>query len=290
MTGDPQMTARAFLLTQDGLKPAPALASGGLVHGYGIFESFRTYNGRLFELPAHLARMRAGATNLRLAGPPDDNTVRDSCLQALTEAELPDARLRLVLVASTGGATLWTHESNLPSVFFIQIEPLDPNLHALREAGVTAVTSSSRVNEHSATAGLKTIGYAAHFVTKHEAVRAGAYEGIILNCLGDVVEGSMSNIFIASEGALLTPALACGPLPGVTRSVAIGLARDTGIACTEGRLHPKDITAADECFLTSSVSEIMPVLRFDDAQIGDGKPGPITRCLQESYGRLTAAL
>lgn len=281
------MSERRFVLRGGQLRPAPSGLPSGLAHGYGVFETVRAYKGRMFHLPAHLARMRVGAERLRLAGPGGDEGIERACEEALARAELGDARVRLICVASRGGSDLWARPGMLANELLIDVEPIDPSLIAIRQTGVSAIVSSHRINENSATAGIKTIGYAGHILAKRQAIECGAYEAIILNCQGHVVEGSMSNVFIVWEGALFTPATETGCLPGVTRYLVIELARGAGMEINETRFELSAIFRADECLLTSSIAEIVPVVRLNGQPVGDGEPGEITYELQKAFRRVT---
>ena len=277
------MTPGGFVLQDGGVVPAPAEALGGLAHGYGVFETVRAYDGRLFELAAHLERMRQGADRLGIKTPPL-REVEPGCQAALAATGLRDARVRITCVARSAGSALWTAFTQLvPSELFIQAEPVDPALAEIRRRGVSVVTSSHRVHEGSIVAGVKTIGYAGHILAKREATKAGAYEAIILNCRGDIVEGSMSNVFMVSDGRVATPSLECGPLAGVTRQAVLELAPEAGLPVDEMRCSPAAMAEADECFLTSSVAEIVPVVMIDQRPVGNGKPGDITIRLQHDY-------
>jgi branched-subunit amino acid aminotransferase/4-amino-4-deoxychorismate lyase len=189
-----------------------------------------------------------------------------------------------------GGSRLWTDGDPLPSTTIIQVGPVEPQLAQLREAGTRAITSSHRVNEGSIVAGVKTIGYAGHILAKRQAIDAGAWEAIILNCKGDVVEGSMSNIFVVWDDEVYTPPLESGPLAGVTRQTVLDLARSEGIVCNEVRFGLDALRVADECFLTSSVAEIVPVTVLDGRPVGDGGVGEITCRLQGAYTLLATRL
>lgn len=281
------MTVHSFVLRDAVLEPAPALAVAGLAHGYGLFETLRSYAGRLFHLDEHLARMRAGAARLNLEGPPAVDAIEPACAEALERAELRDARVRLLCVAAEGGSTLWMSTNPLPAELVIQVQPVEGYLTELQREGAKVIVSSHRIHENSIVSGVKTIGYAGHILAKREAVAAGAHETLIRNSRDEVVEGSMSNVFIVVDGALATPSLACGPLAGVTRHLVLELARKAGIDCREARFGVSAIKEASESFLTSSVAEIVPVVRLGREAIGDEVPGEITRALQTRYRRLT---
>ncbi|RJQ52831.1 MAG: branched-chain amino acid aminotransferase [Actinobacteria bacterium] len=277
----------SFEVAGDRLVPIEGPSPAALVHGYGVFEAVRVYGGEPFELGAHLARMREGAERLLLAEPPSDERIERLCAGAIETAGLAEARLRLVWAATAGGAELWSQAGPLAASLLIQLEPIPNRLQKLRNSGVDVIVGSHRVNERSLTAGVKTIGYAAHILAKREAMEAGAYEALILDCEGHVVEGSMSNVFALVEGKLLTPPLELGPLPGVTRHLVLELARESGLEAGEQPFKPGLLSSAEECFLTGTVAELMPVVRVDCTVVGGGRPGEVTRRLQAAYAELT---
>jgi branched-subunit amino acid aminotransferase/4-amino-4-deoxychorismate lyase len=142
----------------------------------------------------------------------------------------------------------------------------------------------SRLNEHAATAGIKTISYLESVLAQREAFERGAHEAIRLNTAGALAEGAVSNLFLVRDGGLATPGLQCGALPGITRQLVLELAYQAGVAADGNAvLHPHDLANADEAFLTNSLREIVPLVKLDGAAIGDGRPGSVTLSLLDSY-------
>jgi branched-chain amino acid aminotransferase len=132
---------------------------------------------------------------------------------------------------------------------------------------------------------VKSLNYLNNILAKIEAVDAGVSEAIMLNGDGSVAECTADNIFIVQRGQLQTPGTADGILEGITRGVILRLARAHGMDCVEKTLQRHDLYIAEECFLTGSAAEVIPVTRIDGRTIGDGKPGPITRRLIEAFHR-----
>jgi branched-chain amino acid aminotransferase len=116
-----------------------------------------------------------------------------------------------------------------------------------------------------------------------EANAAGSHEALLLNHQGEVTEGTTSNVFVVQGKRLCTPAVECGLLTGITRGIALQLAREAGIPAAETRLTVSDLTGAEECFLTNTTQEVLPVTQVDGRRIGDGRPGEITRRLHASF-------
>jgi branched-chain amino acid aminotransferase len=129
----------------------------------------------------------------------------------------------------------------------------------------------------------KSLNFLNNILAKMEATAARAHEALLLNHRGDLTEGTTSNVFVVQGERLHTPAVECGILEGITRGIILGLARDLGIPTEEGRLTAGDLFAADECFLTNTTQEVLPVTRVDDRPIGSGAPGAVTRRLHASF-------
>jgi branched-subunit amino acid aminotransferase/4-amino-4-deoxychorismate lyase len=157
---------------------------------------------------------------------------------------------------------------------------------ALYERGMSAVVSTIRRNEGSPLSRVKSLSFLDNVLAREEARRLGADEAILLNGRGVVAEGSVSNVFAARDGELLTPSLDAGVLPGVTRAAVLELAQGEGIAAAKADLPPEALAGADEAFLTNSVMEVMPLTQLDGRLIGSGEPGPLTGRLREAYAEL----
>ena len=260
----------------------PAL-DRGLLYGYGLFETMRSYGGRVFRLEEHYRRLVEGAAVLDL--PPaftlDDLRV---AVDALLESNgLADAYLRLTVTAGPtpddGGAS--------PSVLLVA-RPLSGYPPDLYQRGMAAVTSTTRRNEASPLSRVKSLNYLDNLLAREEARRRGADEAILLNTRGLVAEGSASNVFLVSSEGLLTPSIESGALPGITRATVIELAREAGIACLEDEIEAATFAGAAEAFLTNSIMEVMPLTRIDGRAVGGGGPGPTTMAISRLYDQAVA--
>jgi branched-chain amino acid aminotransferase group I len=260
----------------------PAL-DRGLLYGYGLFETMRSYGGRVFRLEEHYRRLVEGAAVLDL--PPaltlDDLRV---AVDAVVERNgLADAYLRLTVTAGPvpddGGAS--------PSILLVA-RPLSGYPPDLYQRGMAAVTSASRRNEASPLSRVKSLNYLDNLLAREEARRKGADEAILLNTRGLVAEGSASNVFLVGSEGLLTPSIESGALPGITRAAVIELAREAGIACAEGEVEATTLAGAAEAFLTGSVMGVMPLTRLDGRAVGGGGPGPTTRAISRLYDQAVA--
>ena len=259
----------------------------GLLYGDGIFEGIRAYNGRVFKMQEHIDRLFYSAKAILLTLPLTHPEMREAVLQTCRRNKLRDGYIRLVVTRGVGGLGLNPNKCKRPSVIIIadkiQLYPVE-----LYERGLEIITVPTTRNLHSAlNPAIKSLNYLNNILAKIEANNGGCEEAIMLNAEGFVSECTGDNIFIVKSGQLLTPPLSAGALYGITRSVVMELARGFGMAVSEPNLTRYDVFNADECFLTGTGAELIPVVKVDGRLIGRGQPGPITRKLVGSYKALT---
>jgi len=254
----------------------------GFLLGDGLFETMRAYGGRVFRLNAHLARLRESAEFLRISCDLTDADVGEAISELLERNACPDAYVRLTLTRGPLEKGLRLDGSGRPTVL-IRVRPFSPHPDELYKRGARLVLSSVRRNSASDLPRHKTLNYLPCLLAKQGAVDAGAFGAVMLNEYGQVAEESLSNLFIVREGRLATPPVHCGLLPGITRAVVMELAGANDVPCDERVLSPADLFGADECFLTNTLMEIMPVRSLDRRPVGGGKPGPLTVRLQGLY-------
>jgi branched-chain amino acid aminotransferase len=257
----------------------------GLLYGDGVFEGIRVYHGRIFEAAAHLDRLWASAKAIRLTIP----LSREQFLAAMEETiqanGFRDCYIRAVVTRGVGYLGLNPNKCSRPSVFIIAdlIELYPPEVY---EKGMSIITASViRNHPNTVPPRVKSLNYLNNILAKIEAADAGVNEAILLNHEGNVAECSGDNIFIVHRGQVQTPTTSDGILEGITRKVIIELSGKLGIACVEKTLQRHDLYVADECFLTGSAAEVVPVTRIDGRTIGNGEPGPITRRLIDAFRR-----
>lgn len=259
----------------------------GLLYGDGIFEGIRIYHGRVFKLKEHIDRLFASAKAILLTMPMTHAELMKATVDTCRENNLKDGYIRLLVTRGVGNLGLNPNKCKKASVIIIadkiQLYPKE-----YYDNGLQIVTVPTTRNLHSAlNPAIKSLNYLNNILAKIEANNAGCEEAIMLNSEGYVAECTGDNVFILKQGKMFTPPLSAGALYGITRNTVIDLARAAGIEVTEPNLTRYDLFNADECFLTGTGAEIVPVVKIDGRVIGDGKPGKITRMLEESYHSLT---
>ena len=272
----------------------------GVLLGAGLFETLRTYAGTPFRLGAHLARLRASGEFFRIFVRETDAEIAAVVARLLEANGIPDARVRLT--ATRGPLALREPQGDPeqgrrvaaavdddeapPATLIITAGPMTPYPAELYENGATVVVSDIRANPDDPTVYHKTTGYLRNLLALRDAHRARATEALIFNTKGRLAEGSLSNVFIVSEGRLLTPPVEEGLLAGITRAAVLELAAEVGVPAEQRPLAVREVLDADEMFLTNSIMELLPVGRVERKEIGDGLPGTVTKQLASSYRAL----
>src|SRR5215471_4995717 len=259
----------------------------GLLFGDGIFEGIRAYNGRVFKLKEHIDRLFCSAKAILLDIPMSYDAMLDAVVKTCRLNKIRDGYIRLVVTRGIGTLGLNPNRCKNPSVIIIadKIQLYPP---ALYQKGMEIVTVPTVRSLHSAlNPAIKSLNYLNNILAKLEANHAGCEEAVMLNAEGYVAECTGDNLFIVKNGALFTPPLSAGALYGITRGVVMELAEEEGLAVSEPNLTRYDLFNADECFLTGTGAEIVPVVKIDGRVIGTGKPGPITHKLVTEYHALT---
>jgi branched-chain amino acid aminotransferase len=259
----------------------------GLLYGDGVFEGIRVYGGKVFRLPEHIDRLYDSARHLYLEIPLTREQMAQAVLDTVQANAKKDGYIRLVVTRGAGGLGLDPRKTSDPQVIIIvdDISMYPPELY---ENGLEIITASTIRNHHNAlNPRVKSLNYLNNILAKMEAIRAGCLEAIMLNHNGEVAECTGDNLFLVKKGVLRTPPIDAGILEGVTRNAVMELARAANIVVQEITLTRHDVYAADECFLTGTAAEVIPVVKCDGRPIGTGKPGSITRKLHERFHKLT---
>lgn len=259
----------------------------GLLYGDGIFEGIRAYHGRVFKLKEHVDRLYASAKAILLTIPMSPAEMTRAVVETCRRNKVRDGYIRLVVTRGVGTLGLNPNRCKRGSVIIIagkiQLYPEE-----YYRNGMEIITVPTVRNLHSAlNPAIKSLNYLNNILAKIEANNAGVEEAILLNAEGYVSECTGDNLFLVKEGELLTPPLSAGALYGITRRVVMELAEEEGCRVSEPNLTRYDVFNADECFLTGTGAEIVPVVKVDGRVIGSGKPGPLTQKLVRRYHALT---
>jgi len=249
----------------------------GLLYGDGVFEGIRLYGGNVFRLDEHLERFENSAKAILLDLPLNRAEWSHAVCETCRVNGLVDGYIRLVITRGVGDLGLAPWLCAKPSYFVIasKISLYPPEYY---ENGLAIVTvPSRRIGPAALPATIKSLNYLNNILAKIEARQFGALEAIMLNDQGHVAEATADNVFIVHKGEMLTPPASQGALKGVTRGAIIDIARDLAIPRREADLTRYDLWCADECFLTGSGAEVIPVVKLDGRTIGTGRPGPVTR-------------
>jgi branched-chain amino acid aminotransferase len=259
----------------------------GLLYGDGVFEGIRAYNGRVFKLKEHIDRLFASAKSILLTMPMSHADIVRAVVETCKRNKVRDGYIRLVVTRGVGTLGLNPSRCKRGSVIIIagKIQLYPPELY---ERGMEIVTVPTTRNlQNAVNPAIKSLNYLNNVLAKIEANNAGCEEAVMLNAQGFVSECTGDNIFIVKEDHLLTPPLSAGALYGITRRVVMEIAEESGHRVAEANLSRHDLFNADECFLTGTGAEIVPIVKIDGRIIGDGKPGPITEKLVGQYHALT---
>ena len=258
----------------------------GLLYGDGVFEGLRSYSGRVFRLNAHLDRLWASARAICLEIPMSKDRMKQAVLDTLAANDLEDGYIRLVVTRGSGTLGLDPNKCSNPQVIVIadtiSLYPKEYYEHGLRI--VTAATQ--RIQTAALSPRIKSLNYLNNIMAKLEGLQAGCVEALMLNHKGEVAECTGDNVFVVRSERLLTPPPDAGILEGITRAAVIELAEKEGIDCRETTLTRHDLYTAEECFLTGTAAEVIPVVEIDGRTVGEGTPGSITRKLKDRFHAL----
>jgi branched-chain amino acid aminotransferase len=258
----------------------------GLLYGDGIFEGIRVYDGKVFRLRQHVDRLYDSAQGIKLLIPMSREQMAEAITSTVKANDKRNGYIRAIVTRGAGTLGLDPRKTTDPQVIIIvdDISLYPPELY---ENGMEIVTVSTIRNHPNALSPrIKSLNYLNNIMAKMEAIQAGCLEALMLNHEGQVAECTGDNIFIVKRGVLKTPPTDAGILEGVTRNTVMELARATDIPVEETALTRLDVHTADECFLTGTAAEIIPVVKCDGRQIGSGKPGPITKQLRERFHQI----
>lgn len=255
----------------------------GFLYGDGIYETLRAYDGRFFMLQHHLARLHRSGRMIGLQIPIPDKNWTQLLQEAVGRNNLKDAYLRITVSRGEGEIGLDPNVCRRPTVVIIAKPFIGYPPHLFEEGVRLGIVQVRRNLATALSPQIKSLNFLNNILAKQEAIRAGVFDGLMLNAAGFITECTISNLFFVQSGRLCTPSIACGILDGITREVVLTLARECGIPTEEGSYTPETLRRANECFLTNTSMEIMPVREIDGNLIGTGKPGPLTLTLRNLF-------
>lgn len=259
----------------------------GLLYGDGVFEGIRSYAGKVFRMERHLDRLWNSAKAIWLQIPMSKEEMSKAIYDTLKANGIEDGYIRVVVTRGAGTLGLDPNRCSNPQVIVIA-DKISLYPEELYRKGLEIVTVSTQRNHPAALSPrIKSLNYLNNILAKIEGLQAGCIEALMLNHKGEVAECTGDNIFLVREGRLLTPPNDAGILEGVTREAVMELARQAGVEVLEIPLTKHDVYIADECFLTGTAAEVIPVVKVDSRTIGNGCPGPITQNLFERFHELT---
>lgn len=259
----------------------------GFLYGDGVYETIRSYGPRIFMRDQHLARLERSAEAIGLEIPIAPAQWPDLLHEAMRLNEVgndsADAYLRITISRGAGEIGLDPSLCPHPTVV-IMTKALGNYPAAFSRDGVSLTVAKTRRNLPEALSPqIKATNFLNNILAKRESIAAGTFDSLLLNWREELTECTISNLFFYAGGTLRTPALECGILDGITRTIVMTVAQEEGIVVEEGHYQLRALQESDECFLTNTTMEIMPVTRIDTLPVGNGRPGPLTRRLQAAF-------
>ena len=262
----------------------------GFLYGEGIYETMRTYHRRPFLYDRHLRRLRRSARMIDLPLPFTDDElaaqVRDTQAVARIDGE---AYIRVLVTRGIGDLSYDLKATPKPSIVIIVKPQIDPPPDAYDRGVRVVIVDVVRNHPDSVNPMIKSNNLMNSALAMQEALRSGAFEGVMRNYRGELTECTTSNLFVVKRGIALTPPLEAGLLPGITREFLFDVGKDVGVEVREAVLRDDDLFGADEAFLTSTTREAVPIVEVGDRRIGDGTPGPVTWTLLKAFRRRAEA-
>lgn len=257
----------------------------GFLYGDGVFETLRAYKRYVFKFEEHIQRLHNSLKQIYMELPIAPNIMLKAIKLLLQYNQLSDSYIRITVSRGEGPIGLDISLCPQPTLLIVTEPPHNYPQNWYLQGISVVIVSHRRVPDVCISSSIKSCNYMVNMLAKKESQDKGAQEGIMLNMEGYITEGTISNIFLVKDKKLLTPALSSGILDGITRRTVIELAENRNIEVIERHILPKEIFSSDECFLTNTSMEIMPITFCDGTQIGDGKPGKLTRLLMKDFKR-----
>lgn len=257
----------------------------GFLYGEGIYETLRTYDGRLFLYDRHVRRLRNSAGLIELALPFSDAELEARIHETIAAANLEgaDAYVRVLVTRGVGELTYDPRATPAPSWVIIVKALVAPPPETYERGVKVVIVDVVRNHPQSVNPTIKSNNLMNSALAAQQGLKRGGFEAVMRNYRGELTECTQSNLFIVRNGAVLTPPLEAGLLPGITRAFVFELGRDLGLEVREQSLRDDDLFGADEAFLTSTTREILPIVTVDDRAIGNGRAGAVTAKLLGAF-------
>ncbi|MCM8799265.1 MAG: branched-chain-amino-acid transaminase [Candidatus Omnitrophica bacterium] len=260
----------------------------GLLYGDGVFEGIRSYNRLVFKLKEHIQRLFESAHSIMLKIPLSKEELIKAVIQTLKINNLDDAYIRLIVTRGEGDLGLDPRKCEGKSTVIIIADKIVLYPARLYKEGMSIITVPTIRNLPEAlNPQIKSLNYLNNILAKIEAINAGYEEAIMLDSLGYIAECTGDNIFLVKNNQLYTPPQCMGTLRGITRDTVLEIAKKNKIPVHEHVLTRHELYISDECFLTGTAAEIVPVVKVDGRLIGDGRPGKITLKLMKEFKKMT---
>ena len=258
----------------------------GFLYGEGVYETLRTYNRRLFLFERHVKRLRRSAAMIALEIPFSDHDLLKAITATMDQAAFGDEAYVRVLVTRGVGELTYDPKATPSHTLAIIVKPqVDPPASTYLDGVTVAIVDIIRNHPGSVNPMIKSNNLMNNALAMQEALRRGAFEGVMRNYRGELTECTTANLFVVKDGIVMTPPIDAGLLPGITREFIFEIGRGIGVEVRDAILRDEDLYGADEAFLTSTTREAVPIVRVNDRTIGSGKPGPITLRLLGEFRR-----
>jgi branched-chain amino acid aminotransferase len=257
----------------------------GFLYGEGIYETLRTYGGRLFLYDRHMRRLRNSAELIDLALPFTDDELAGHIRETIAAAtfDRKEAYVRVLVTRGVGDLTYDLKATAKPSWVIIVKPLLSPAAENYERGVKVALVDVVRNHPQSVNPMIKSNNLMNQALAAQQALKRGGFEAVMRNYRGELTEGATSNLFIVKNGTALTPPIESGLLPGITREFVFEVGRGAGVVVREQVLREDDLFGADEAFLTSTTREIVPIVAVDERKIAHGNPGPVTLKLLNAF-------
>ena len=259
----------------------------GLLYGDGVFEGIRFYNGRIFKFDEHIDRLDESARHIILKLPMSMDEIKQETIKTIKASGMENGYIRLIVTRGIGtlGISPYTC-AKAQLIIIIDVISLYPE--KLYKTGMEIITVPTQRNMSEAVSPrVKSLNYLNNVLAKIEAVNSGFEEAIMLNKYGFVAECTGDNIFIIKNKTVITPPAYMGALEGITRNTVMEIATEMGISVKQRVMSRHDVFSSDECFLTGTAAEVIPVTKVDGRPIGNGEVGEITETLRKAFIELT---